>query len=259
MGSGLILLVIVGAWLAVLVPMALKSHDSSTSLSSVDRFSDAMRVLSRREQQGRSGPRTFVLPPRPSLPLQHRSDRPPVTLAQRRLRVLLTMLGLAFVLLVLAVLGSVWALAGHLLVDVLLVTYLGHLRKQAILKTERSVRAAGQRPARPRVRQQVRIAGIPDRMPARPSPLAAPLPIPAARYEDPQPGTWEAPSFPVPTYVTAPVAPPRPTRVVDLTRPGRWSEGLDSDDAGLSILDEHDELDDILDAHDPPQRASGDW
>jgi hypothetical protein len=67
-GSGLILLVIVGAWLAVLVPMALKSHDSSTSLSSVDRFSDAMRVLSRREQQGRSGARTFVLPPRPSLP-----------------------------------------------------------------------------------------------------------------------------------------------------------------------------------------------
>jgi hypothetical protein len=105
----------------------------------------------------------------------------------------------------------------------------------------------------------VRIAGIPDRMPARPAPLAAPLPVPAARYEDPQPGTWEAPSFPVPTYVTAPVAPPRPTRVVDLTRPGRWSEGLESDDAGLSILDERDELDDILDAHDQPQRASGDW
>ena len=52
---------------------------------------------------------------------------------------------------------------------------------------------------------------------------------------------------------------PRPPRVVDLTRPGRWSEGLESDDAGLSILDERDELDDILDAHDQPQRASGDW
>jgi hypothetical protein len=48
-GSGLILLVIVAAWLAVLVPMALRSHDSSTSSSSVDRFSDAMRVLSRRD------------------------------------------------------------------------------------------------------------------------------------------------------------------------------------------------------------------
>lgn len=246
--SGLLLLVIVGVWLAVLVPMALRSHDSSASLSSVDRFSDAMRVLARREQQGRSRARTFVLPPRPAEP------RPPVPLAVRRRRVLLSMLGVAVGLLVLAVLGSVWALAGHLLVDVLIATYVGHLRRQALQKAERQVRAAGRRPTRVRPRQ-VRIAGIPDRLPARPLPLAAALPAPAARYEDPQPGTWDAPQFPVPTYVTAPLAPPRPTRVVDLTRPGRWSESLDLDDAGLAILDEPDELDDILER----QRASGDW
>jgi hypothetical protein len=53
-GSGLILLVIVAAWLAVLVPMALRSHESSTSLASVDRFSDAMRVLSRRDVAARA-------------------------------------------------------------------------------------------------------------------------------------------------------------------------------------------------------------
>jgi hypothetical protein len=53
-GSGLILLVIVAAWLAVLVPMALRTHESSTSLSSVDRFSDAMRVLSRRDAVARA-------------------------------------------------------------------------------------------------------------------------------------------------------------------------------------------------------------
>ena len=256
MGSGLILLVIVGAWLAVLVPMALRSHDSSTSLSSVDRFSDAMRVLSRREQQGRGSARTFVLPPRPSLSRADRTDREPLPLHVRRRRVLLALVGLALVLLVVAVVGSRWALAGHLLVDVLAITYVGHLRKQAILKAERSVRAAGERPVRRRpVYPQVRIAGIPDRMPARPTELASPLPAPAARYEDPQPQTWDAPEFPVPTYVTAPVAPPRPTRVVDLTQPGKWSEGLEADDAGLSILDDHDELDDILDG----RRASGDW
>ncbi len=261
MGSGLILLVIVGAWLAVLVPMALKSHDSSTSLSSVDRFSDAMRVLSRREQQGRSGPRTFVLPPRPSLPSRGGQARPPVPLAVRRRRVLLTLVGLALVLLVLAVLGSMWALAAQLLTDVAIVAYVGHLRRQAIAKAERSVRAAGTRPARPAQprRTPMRIAGVPDRMPARPAPLEAPLPAPAARYEDPQPSTWQAPEFPVPTYVSAPIAPPRPTRIVDLTNPGRWSEGLMDDDAGLSILDEHDELDDILDGREPPRRASGDW
>ncbi|MCU1673841.1 MAG: hypothetical protein JWN77_1954 [Frankiales bacterium] len=248
MYSGLLLLVIVGVWLAVLVPMALRSHDSSTALSSVDRFSDAMRVLARREQQGRAGARTFVLPPKPA------DSKPPVPLAVRRRRVLIGLTGTALVLLVLAVLGSMWALAGHLLADVLAATYVGHLRRQAIRKAERQVRAAGRAPARVRPRQ-VRIAGVPDRMPARPSPLAAPLPVPAARYEDPQPGTWEAPEFPVPTYVTAPVAPPRPTRVVDLTRPGRWSESLELDDAGLAILDEPDELDDILDG----RRASGDW
>lgn len=54
MGSGLILLVIVAAWLAVLVPMALRSSDSADSLSSVDRFSDAMRVLSRRDAAARA-------------------------------------------------------------------------------------------------------------------------------------------------------------------------------------------------------------
>lgn len=64
MGSGLILLVIVGAWLAVLVPMALRSHDSATSLSSVERFGDAMRVLSRRVP-GRDPSRTVLMPPTP--------------------------------------------------------------------------------------------------------------------------------------------------------------------------------------------------
>lgn len=48
MGSGLILLVIVGAWLAVLVPMGLRSHDSAVSSRAPERFGDAMRVLSRR-------------------------------------------------------------------------------------------------------------------------------------------------------------------------------------------------------------------
>ena len=58
MGSGLILLLIVGAWLAVLVPMALRSHEASSALATVDKFSDAMRVLSRRggAARARGGP-----------------------------------------------------------------------------------------------------------------------------------------------------------------------------------------------------------
>jgi len=63
-GSGLILLVIVAAWLAVLVPMALRSHESADSLSSVDRFSDAMRVLSRRDAAARARAREVAGPAR---------------------------------------------------------------------------------------------------------------------------------------------------------------------------------------------------
>jgi hypothetical protein len=251
-GSGLILLVIVGAWLAVLVPMALRSHDTSTSLSSVDRFNDAMRVLSRREQTGRGSARTLVTPPAPAKAAEPRS---PVPLAVRRRRVLLSLVGLAVVTLFGGLLGSSWAYGLFVVFAGLAVAYVVHLRRQAILKQQRTrqVRARG-----PRVSSTpARIAGIPDRMPGRPQPLSAPLPAPAARYEDPHPvaSTWESPAFPVPTYVTAPVAPPRPPRVLDLTRPGQWTAALEAEDAGLSILDEDDELDDILEG----RRASGDW
>jgi hypothetical protein len=260
-GSGLILLVIVGAWLAVLVPMALRSHDSSTSLSSVDRFNDAMRVLSRREQAGRGSVRSFVLPARPV-------ERPAgVPVAVRRRRVLLSLVGLTALCLVAGLVGSAW---GYVLTPVfaaLAVAYVVHLRRQAVRKQERLFEAAmreRRHPVAPRAgsawgsdRQPQRVAGIPDRMPGRPTPLSAPLPAPAARYEDPHPvgDTWSPPAFPVPTYVNAPMAPPRPPRVVDLTRPGEWSAALEAEDAGLAILDEDDELDGILDR----RRASGDW
>jgi hypothetical protein len=258
-GSGLILLVIVGAWLAVLVPMALRSHDSASSLSSVDRFNDAMRVLSRREQSSRAAARSFVLPARP----ETEPVRPAVPVAVRRRRVLLTLVALTAMALVVGILASGWLLMLAFVFAALTTAYVVHLRRQALRKQERayreqmrhyaSTRSADARPAAGR-----RVAGVPERMPARPAPLSAPLPAAAVRYEDPQPvasGTWDAVEFPVPTYVNAPVAPPRPPRVLDLTRPGEWSAAMESDDVGLSILDEGDELDDILDG----RRASGDW
>jgi hypothetical protein len=264
-GSGLILLVIVGAWLAVLVPMALKSHDSASSLSSVDRFSDAMRVLSRREQTGRAGARSVVVP---TAPAERAEWSPAVPVAVRRRRVLLTLVGLSVVTLFVGFLGSAWGYLLFVVFAALASAYVAHLRRLAIRKQER-VRQdwffdEGSAWAQQKgstwaelVGGAQRVAGIPEAMPARPAPLTAPLPAPAARYEDPQPvaATWDAVEFPVPTYVNAPVAPPRPPRVLDLTRPGEWSAAMDADDVGLSILDEDDELDDILDS----RRASGDW
>ncbi|GAC1440082.1 MAG: hypothetical protein NVSMB55_03500 [Mycobacteriales bacterium] len=265
MGSGLILLVIVGAWLAVLVPMALRSHDASTSLSSVDRFSDAMRVLSRREQTGRGSMRSLVMPSPPSAP------RLPVPVAVRRRRVLLGLVGVASLTLVMGLLGAAWSYGLFAVFGGLSVAYVVRLRKQAVRRQAllarqraRQSRRAGIGPGVARTHGAAvgstgsgRVAGIPDRMPIRPEPLSAPLPAPASRYEDPHPvaATWDSPAFPVPTYVTAPVAPPRPSRVLDLTRPGQWTADLEAGDVGMSILAEDDELDDILDG----RRASGDW
>lgn len=254
MGSGLILLGIAGAWLAVLVPMALRSHDSSRSLSSVDRFGDAMRVLARREQQGRGAARSVVLP---------RPSAPGLSLAARRMRVLLTLSALALVTLLLTVVGFGWALLPHLLLDGLAIAYVAHLRNQAVRKAERSIRSAA-RPRQARSLVPAHIAGIPDRMPARPGLPAA---APAARYLEPQPGalgeTWTAPAVPVPTYVTAPMAPPREPRTVDLTTPGAWSAAAEIEQVGKELFGEDDllaqELDDELDDIIEPRRASGDW
>ncbi|MFL6139591.1 MAG: hypothetical protein ACJ74O_17570 [Frankiaceae bacterium] len=64
MGSGVILLVIVAMWAVVLVPTMLRRHDSISESRSVDRFSAAMRILSRRTAEA-PGRREVVMPARP--------------------------------------------------------------------------------------------------------------------------------------------------------------------------------------------------
>lgn len=273
MGSGLILLVIVGAWLAVLVPMALRSHDSATSLRSADRFSDAMRVLSRKSSRDVLVPRRaydslvvsetrsarpapVAAPPPVGLPVTARR-----TAAERRLRTLLVLVGVALVTLGLGLFGLTAFMAVHLLCDALLAGFVVHLRRQAVLRAERVVRQARRVERVTGTRRAPRIAGIPDRMPARPAPLVAPLPAPAARYED-KPvaatgtdGTWSPVPVPPPTYMGKAVAPRREPRVLDLTKPGHWTATLEGDDAGLEILDDGPELDDILER----RRAVNGW
>jgi hypothetical protein len=254
-GSGLILLVIVGAWLAVLVPMAVRSHDSTSALKSADRFSDAMRVLSARRSGGE----------RRGAPVSERpSDRlvPPLTAAERRRRTLLALVGAALLTLGLALLGPTVFLVLHAVCDLLLVAFVVHLRRLELRRTARVSQA--RRPAvpvpaaAPAPAAAPRTAGIPDRMPARTAPLTAPLPAPAARYDDAAgatgtDGSWSPVPVPPPTYVGKPVAPPRPPRVLDLTKPGEWSAAFE--DVGLDLLDEGPEIEDILDR----RRAANGW
>ena len=323
--SGLILLVIVGAWLAVLVPMALRSHDSGRSLSTVDKFHDAMRVLSRRDAlvgpgpgSGPVGPPGPPRPPSPGTPAPRPRTAPAAgpTVAARRRRVLVGLAVTALTLLVAGLLGPRWLLAAHALADLLLVAYLGHLRHQTVLRHEREWREAlgervpagrvpvartadrtsrdtasadrgatraaevatpplvGARPAagsaarvltRPAnraagsatVRHAApgRIAGIPDRMPPRELPVVAEVPagppVPApVRGAVGEP--WAPVPVPLPGYVTAAKA---PRRVLDLTRPGEWSDGVAAAERELGIDDQGPALEEILER----RRAAGDW
>src|SRR5205823_4380311 len=144
-------------WAVVLVPMWLRRHDAATESRSVDRFSTAMRVLSRR---GPGGPdRRYVLMPRrdsqasvhvsgASAPHRRPSTRPepaapPVrpsrphsrphartSLAVRRRRTLLAITGVTLLTFVLTLAGVIgWPL--QLVVDLIFAAFVVHLRTQA--------------------------------------------------------------------------------------------------------------------------------
>ncbi|MEX2289095.1 MAG: hypothetical protein WD794_02060 [Mycobacteriales bacterium] len=219
MGSGLILLVIVGAWLVVLVPMALRSYDGSGSAGTVDKFHDAMRVLARRDTGASAGEGADDPSPRPPgggspapVPPRNRADpaaspvvRPVrAAAAARRRRLLVALLVLSVATLIGGLLGPLWLLAPHLLLDLLLGALLVHLRRAALARAERDWRVAMQarpvarpaaqpagqplaRPAAPPVARPAYVAGVLDRMPSRAVLLGLPagvlrreLPAPAA-------------------------------------------------------------------------------
>lgn len=352
MGSGLILLLIVGAWLAVLVPMALRSQDSGSSQSSVERFNDAMRVLARREPDSRAehdgdaSSGADAARSRPSTdgrlePLEYDDDQPGLMRAglvrlralgsvrvpwsagsgavpgrrrtvphpdaagsapagsrgsaavpgsrgsgaTRRRRLLIGLLALSLGTLVAGLVGPPALLGVHVVVDVLLISLVVHLRRQAVAHTQarraaarrRDVPAARPTPAPRASAGSVRVTA--GSLPVAEAPVAEPsgsaetaggadepvtAPSTAVRYEDPLPAprpapaaaigeAWQPVPVPVPTYVTAPVV---ARRIVDLTRPGAWSDAerqeAERRNGGADVAGE---LDHVLDR----RRAAGEW
>lgn len=219
MGTGLIYAAIVAAWAAYLVPLWLRRHDEAAASRSADRYSTAMRVLARRQPNGRQASTAVEEPEDVDVP-----DLAPATRRRRTLVVLLAAsTGLA-VPIVLQLL-PVWTLAipgGVILLFALASVRAGKReRAWADLMRERLRRAE----------EAAAEAALAE--PAEPEPVVAYLPeedYPLLPTEDED--SWEPRDVPLPTYLDKPRA-PRTVRTVELGEPGTWSSGrLGEPDAG---------------------------
>lgn len=246
--SGIILVVIVGMWAALLVPMWLRRHEEHDQLGSIDRFSAAMRILSRQDRE--MGSRAFVMPRRTAAPVSvpqakpvsqrpvRQPSRPAVTasrarLLARRRRVMGVLAGLVVLTFLLAAVGvlSFWWQG---VVDLALAAYVAHLRAEAVRAAELRERRAAREPVAQAHAVEAPLPGlITAAAPAAP-PSAQPAHDAAEVFAQPglDPG-WEPPHVPLPTYVTAPVAPRPAVRILD-------------DDLGLEVFGDEDELDEIV-------------
>ena len=269
--SGLIGLAIIGIWLIVLVPMWLNRHEADDATRSMDSFSTAMRVLSRRSApksdrryvvmprrenvgvtvdnnpDAKTGGRRF-LPLRRTHPITGASGR--ARLIARRRRIALTVASLLLVLLVTSVLGitSWWY---ELAVVLAAAGYTIHLRNEAIraqdLHRRRLARVARAASGRPLMDEPASRRPMPEPFVSADDGLP-PAPVSAAGTENGS--RWEPVPVPLPTYVSKPVvqrpaasSAPRAdvdaTNTIDLTRPGAWSDAYEAEiDHRHLLLDE---------------------
>jgi len=250
--SAVILAVIVIMWAVVLVPMWLRRHDAATESRSVDRFSTAMRVLSRRPT-GSPDRRYVLMPKRDSGASVHVSGaadtrRPPTrqapaappsrpqttrtqsrtpsatkaraSLAVRRRRTFLALGGVTFLTFLLAVTGVIgWPL--QLVVDLILVAFVVHLRTQAkraaAVARQRRRAAVAPAPARSAyvpVAPAAPAAAFEERATAPMQPMQ-PMEAPAAAAEQPAATGTDDRWEPVPV--------PRPTYTMKPKAPQRWT------------------------------------
>ena len=239
--SGVIVVVIVALWGSLLIPALVRKHDSITEVRSVDRFSYALRILSRRTPYlpGRRdvlvprksaaarrpvvSPSPDFVPDLPGVPLppsaRVAAHRRAIAAKRRRTVVALAVALALCVGLALRSGGRWWLTVG--ISAVLLVMYVANLRNEAQQKALVERRRAQ---ARRRAGRQVapRATARPARAaaPARREQVAVetPLPAPVVFVDD----SWAPQPVTLPTYVTKPVV-AQPT-VAPPT--GGWYDGV---------------------------------
>ena len=228
--SAVIYAAIVVMWAVVLVPMWLRRHDAATESRSVEKFSTAMRTLSRRTH-GTPGRRYVVMPRRTAGsmsvhitgaavagrvtagPARPAASAARATMVRRRRRTTIVLLSAVTLTALLAVVG-VFPWLAQIAVDLLMVAFVAHLRTQAR-------RAAAE--ARQRRRAPVAAARPAAARPAAPArPAVAEPAVEAAvdvswteelragsafAVEVEADGSWQPVPVPPPTYTLKPPAP----------------------------------------------------
>ena len=261
MGSGIIYAVIIVMWAAYFIPRWLKRHEELSESRSVEKFDQAMRILSRREST--PDQRYVVMPRRPQAPRRTLPARTPIPAerpasarvsrpatpapargrsrrlsraAVRRRRILA---GLLLTSLVVAALAPLTPVPWWMPVLTLAVTLadLVHLRLQ--VRRSREVdrtRQAVRRSMRSRLTRfdtidrlmSVRREMAEERAAEEARWAAAEEAERQLREEEErraaeEAGRWDPVPVPLPTYVSKPPA-PRRAPPIDLTEPGSWSE-----------------------------------
>jgi hypothetical protein len=253
--TGVIYGVIVVGWAVFLVPLALRRHDQATRDHSIQRFSSAMRVLTRRRTEGG---RVVVAPPRsddrlvtPSLrPLEEtepavRAPRPSRAAlraaAARRRRVLVVLVAMTAVVGAASAFGllPIWSAAVPV---TLIAAFLWIARRQVRLADERyweEVVTARPEPTNVIRRSAARVdathgASKDDDEPtvaltaAQMAELAAAIEedrVDVVSIETSDGGSlWDPLPMTLPTYVDKPIA-RRTYRTIELDGPDTWSAG----------------------------------
>jgi hypothetical protein len=232
--SGLIFVALAIAWAAYLIPKALRHHDDVVRGRSIDRFSQSMRVLARREPVSARMARLVVAParaataamvstkptaasPDPDEAFVHR--RLATARATRRRRRVLSFLLLALVAVAaLCATGRLtWpyaAIPAGLLIGWLVACRL-------MVKKERAWAPAAL------IESQGMVAADPSAAETTSSEA------PAAAAEPRDPSLWDPVPTTLPTYVSKPPA-RRSVRTIDLDSTGVWTSGRSESDSALA-------------------------
>ncbi len=266
--SALIFVALAVAWAVYLVPKALKHHDEAVSSRSVEKFSQTMRVLARREPVDRRNARLILTPPR--APRSSKVETKPRSIpgrttsvearrqaarraASRRRNVLA---GVAAMNLLVLTLCATAVIAWPWMAPPVTVLAAWLVACRISVKAERSTRTGDKAeieiglPAEDGVVEDdiseddmgaVTEADLPV-VTAQPGPvtpatvaetslvLSGEIPIVKASIE----GGWDMVPTTLPTYVTKPAAARRSVQTIDLESTGVWSSGRKESDSALA-------------------------